>query len=196
MSRPLRLEFKDAWYHVMNRGAGYQHIYKSEKHRVIFLELVAEAVSLFGIEIHAYCLMDNHYHLLVKTPHANLARAMRHVNGVYTQRFNRLEKSDGSLCRGRYKAIVVDGDSYLLQVSRYIHLNPVVAKITKTAEHYPWSSYPSYLQTKKTPAWLTVNEVLSMLNCRKTLSKYKRFVEVGLDQETEKKMVSSNLNYL
>lgn len=186
MPRPLRLEFKNAWYHVMNRGAGYKNIYKSEKHKAMFLELLAEASSTFGIEIHAYCLMDNHYHLLVKTPRANLARAMRHINGVYTQSFNRLEKTDGALFRGRYKAIVVDGDAYLLQVSRYIHLNPAAAKITKIPAHYTWSSYSSYIQATRAPSWLIVNELLSMMNCRKARSAYKHYVEAGLDEETEK----------
>lgn len=95
----------------------------------LFLETVAEVCERFGIEIHAYCLMSNHYHLLIKTPCPNLWRAMRHINGVYTQRYNRLHSKDGVLFRGRYKAIVVDSDAYLLHLSKYIHLNPLEARI-------------------------------------------------------------------
>jgi putative transposase len=131
MPRPLRLEYENAWYHVMNRGAARQDIYKNDQHRLLFLNLLKEASLYYNIEIHAYCLMDNHYHLLIHTPRGNLSQAMRHINGLYTQVFNRSEKIDGSLFRGRYKAILVEEDSYLLQVSRYIHLNPVTAGLTQ-----------------------------------------------------------------
>ena len=104
MSRPLRVEYPGAWYHVMNRGAGRRNIFNKKAHYSMFVKLLAEIVGQFDIEIHAYCLMNNHYHLLIRTPCANLARAMRHLNGVYTQRYNRMQKTDGSLFRGRYKA--------------------------------------------------------------------------------------------
>lgn len=185
MPRPLRLEFQDAYYHVMNRGANYQNIFNTNEQRTIFLGLLAEATLLFQIEIHAYCLMNNHYHLLVKTPRANLARAMRHINGVYTQRFNRIEKSDGPLFRGRYKAIVIDKEAYLLQVSRYIHQNPLKAKIIKELSKYKWSSYPSYLQPKIKPKWLFAKETLEMMNQRNKIASYKNFVESDLDKEIE-----------
>ena len=185
MPRPLRLEFPNAWYHVMNRGAGRKNIYKSAKHRQIFLDLLEDASQLFGIEIHAYCLMGNHYHLLIKTPRGNLSRAMRHINGIYTQRFNRLERSDGSLFRGRYKAIIVDKDAYLLQVSRYIHLNPINAKMTTISKNYNWSSYQYYLRKSGKPGWLYMNEILSMVsqNEGSRLSAYKQFVSRGNDIE-------------
>ncbi len=93
MSRPLRIEFSDAFYHVMNRGRGYQDIFQNEEDFELFILTIKEACAQFGIELHAYCLMNNHYHLLVKTPFANLGRAMRHINGVYTQRYNRLKKN-------------------------------------------------------------------------------------------------------
>src|ERR1700722_14362351 len=101
MPRPLRLEYEDAWYHVMNRGAGRKDIFKTDEHRNIFLDLLGQANKLFGAEFHAYCLMDNHYHLLIKTPRANLSRIMRHINGIYTQKFNQLLSRDGQLFRGR-----------------------------------------------------------------------------------------------
>jgi putative transposase len=185
MPRSLRLEFENAWYHVMNRGARREEIFKDDECRKMFLEIVGESVRLFKIELHAYCLMDNHYHLLLKTPHANLSRAMRHINGVYTQRFNRKIKKDGSLFRGRYKAIIVDGNSYLLQVSRYIHLNPVEAKIVKRALDYSWSSCSKYLNASKKLVWLRTDEILGMFGNKQSKRRYKNFVESGLDDETK-----------
>ncbi len=160
MSRPLRIEFNGAYYHVMNRGAGRQDIFARDAHRHLFLELLRETHEMFRAEVHAYCLMDNHYHLLVSTPEGNLNRIMRHLNGVYTQRYNRLEKTDGPLFRGRYKAILVDVDAYLLNVSRYIHLNPVSANIVKQAHGYRWSSYRAYIGKTKPSLWLNTEQTL------------------------------------
>ena len=184
MPRPLRIEYAGAWYHVMNRGAGCQTIYRTPEHRKQFLSLLSEAKQLFDLEIHGYCLMGNHYHLLVRTPKANLSRAMRHINGVYTQRYNRLEETDGPLFRGRYKAVLIDSDSYLLQVSRYIHLNPVEAKLVKKPELYPWSSYRAYLGLQKAPHWLEIQTVLAMISQRQEVKTYKNYVEAGIDEAT------------
>lgn len=164
MPRPLRVEYPGAWYHVMNRGAGYQTIFRTTKHREIFISLLSDASERFKIEIHAYCLRDNHYHLLIKTSHGNLSKAMRHINGVYTQRYNRLEKTDGPLFRGRYKGILVDKDCYLLQVSRYIHRNPLDLKSAQQLAQYPWSSYRRYIQSKKAPVWLNTQEILQAIS--------------------------------
>ena len=135
MSRPLRIQYEGAWYHVMNRGSNRQLIFTRDEHRLIFLQLLEEIVVKYKLEIHAFCLMGNHYHLLVNTPFANLSRVMRHLNGVYTQKFNLLEQRDGPLFRGRYKAILVENEDYLLQVSRYIHLNPVSVRNNLHREH-------------------------------------------------------------
>lgn len=186
MSRPLRIEYKDAYYHVMNRGAGQQDIFAHDDHRGLFLELLRESHEVYQADIHAYCLMDNHYHLLVSTPKANLNRIMRHINGVYTQRYNRLEKTDGSLFRGRYKAIVVDADAYLLSVSRYIHLNPVAAGMVKKVHAYPWSSYRAYIGNDPSPQWLCTEKTLSMIGSRSQQPRYQQFVEGGLDPEIRK----------
>ena len=186
MSRPLRIEYPGAYYHVMNRGAGRQLVFQHNDHRSVFLELLRDVHEMFSAQIHAYCLMDNHYHLLLSTPKGNLGRIMRHLNGVYTQRYNRMQTTDGPLFRGRYKAILVDVDSYLLNVSRYIHLNPVVAGIVKKASPYRWSSYPAYTGFINTPPWLTTSQTLGMIGQRNQRQRYKTFVEQGIDQETAK----------
>lgn len=184
MSRPLRIEYPGAYYHVMNRGAGHQIIYAQDAHRELFLELLREIHEMFGVETHVYCLMDNHYHLLIRTPQGNLSRAMRHLNGVYTQRYNRLQKTDGALYRGRYKAILIDADAYLLNVSRYIHRNPIEADIVKRAERYPWSSYSAYIGERKAPVWLNMEDTLEMIGQRSQQQRYQAFVEAGIDEET------------
>jgi putative transposase len=186
MPRPLRIEIKDGWYHVMNRGAARKDIFNSDRHRRMFLELLSEAVGLFGIKIHAYCLMDNHYHLLIQTPRGNLSRTMRHINGIYTQRFNRMEKQDGPLFRGRYKAVLVDKDNYLLQASRYIHMNPVAAKLCKMPYAYKWSSCQYYVGHKKCPAWVTTRETLLMMPGKDKNAAYRSFVREGVDEGTMK----------
>ncbi|MDF1828124.1 MAG: transposase [Legionellaceae bacterium] len=159
MARPQRIEYENAYYHVMNRGAGRENIFHDDIDRKAFLNVIDEAYIQFGLEVHAYCLMDNHYHLLIKTPRANLSRIMRHINGVYTQRYNRRQKTDGALFRGRYKAILVDSDAYLLHLSKYIHLNPMSAKLVETLEDYAWSSYRAYIEKACRPNWLHLSEV-------------------------------------
>jgi len=184
MSRPLRIEYQGAWYHVMNRGGGYRDIFKEAKHQKMFLDLLREITEMFGVEIHAYCLMGNHYHLLVHTPKGNLGRAMRHLGGVYTQRFNSLEKTDGQLFRGRYKAILVEDSSYLLCVSRYIHLNPVNAEVVDSLEKYSWSSYGAFIGNDIVPKWLVVKKILGMIGSQNVKFQYKSFVVQGLDEKT------------
>lgn len=184
MSRPLRIEYPNAWYHVMNRGAGYRKIFCNDVHRTLFFDLLSQISKMFGVEIHAFCLMDNHYHLLVRTPAGNLQRVMRHLNGVYTQRFNRMEETDGPLFRGRYKAILIEPDAYLLHVSRYIHLNPVVAGMARSADDYPWSSYRAYIGAAGKPEWLQTKFVLNMIGRRQRKKSYQMFVEQGIDEMT------------
>ena len=118
MSRPLRIQYPNAWYHVMNRGRRGEAVFQSKDDNQQFIDILHEAIELFSLRISAYCLMTNHYHLLVQTPDANLSRCMRHINGIYTQRFNAQYRYDGQLFRGRYKAILVGEDSYLLQLVR------------------------------------------------------------------------------
>ncbi len=160
MARPLRIEYPGAVYHVMNRGLARQVVFRDPDDFETFLRVLGETHALWGVEVLAYCLMGNHYHLCLRTPVANLGRVMRHVNGLYTQRFNRVHRRDGPLFRGRYKAIVVEAEAYLAEVIRYIHLNPVKAKLVKSPEKYHWSSHARYLKPSSAPPWLAVREVL------------------------------------
>jgi REP element-mobilizing transposase RayT len=188
MARPLRIEYPDAWYHVMNRGRGRRNIFLSDADRQTFLGLLEDASKTFHIQIHAYCLLDNHYHLLIHTPDMGLARAMRHINGVYTQKFNKSHRTDGSLFKGRYKAPVVDSDEYLLELIRYIHLNPVDAGMTRQPHSYPWSSHKSYLSAKQAPGWLVTDEILGHFGRteRAASQKFDEFVRAGIPDEMKK----------
>jgi putative transposase len=184
MSRPLRIEYAGAWYHVMNRGGRYISIFEDEKDYSLFLDLLKETIETFHIKIAAFCLMKNHYHLLIQTPEPNISRSMRHINGVYTQRFNKLHGYDGALFRGRYKALLVDEDSYLLQVMRYIHRNPVTAGLIDKLD-YPWSSHKAYLSNAKGWDWVSKDKILNMLSPNKSLQKavYKDFVNTPDDND-------------
>ena len=195
MPRPIRTEYKNAFYHVMNRGRGRQFIFHEDIYYQVFLETLNEVHTRFDCIIHAYCLMGNHYHLLLETPNANLSRIMRHINGVYTQRYNRLKKTDGALFRGRYKAILVDKDEYIMQLTRYIHRNPIEMKnpLVDDLSSYPWSSYNAYINKAKAPNWLNRNFTYEVLAHRNKYNAYKQFVMQGNDEETQKIYSKSNL---
>ena len=138
MARPLRITYPGAFYHVTSRGNERKNVFKSKRDRVKFLEYLDSATKRYDAVIHAFCLMDNHYHLLLETPSGNLPQIMRHTNGAYTTYFNVKRERSGHLFQGRYKAILVDMDEYAKELSRYIHLNPVRAKMVKTPEEYEW----------------------------------------------------------
>lgn len=193
MPRPLRIEYENAYYHVMNRGRGRQRLFHGDEYYQAFLHTLDEAHQRFGLQILCYCLMSNHYHLLVKTPEANLGRAMRHINGQYTQRYNRLKNIDGSLFRGRYKAIPVESDSYQLQLSRYIHRNPVEAKMLERLEDYVWSSYPNYISRIPTPDWLYMDEVYAQLAVKSRYrERYRAYVAMSIDEEISRNFGKNN----
>ncbi len=183
MARPLRIEYPGAWYHVMNRGAAGQPIFATDRQRKYFLSLLADTAGRFNAEWHAYCLMGNHYHLLLRTPDGNLQRIMRQINGVYTQHYNRTSERDGALFRGRYKAVLVDAQSYWLQLSRYIHRNPIEAGLVTRLEDYPWSSYPAYIGVAEAPGWLTSRYVLKAIAVRNSEARYRAYVAAGTDAE-------------
>jgi REP element-mobilizing transposase RayT len=161
MARPLRIEFDGAWYHVLNRGLARRNIVRTDKDRKLFFDILGETATTYGIEVHAYSLLNNHYHLLIHTPTAGLSRAMRHLNGVYTQKVNKGWRSDGPIYRGRYKAILVDSNEYLLELVRYIHLNPVKAGLCAHPKEHPWTSHVAYLKKPKRPQWLVTGDVLN-----------------------------------
>ena len=184
MARPLRLEFPGALYHLTARGNARQPIYRDDTDRRDFLELCGAVCDRFHWQAHAYCLMSNHYHLVIETPEANLARGMRQLNGVYTQAFNRRHRKVGHLFQGRYTAILVDKDKYLLELARYVVLNPVRAGMVKSAGQYLWSSYRPMIGKSVAPAWLTTDFLLAQLahRRREARQRYVRFIAEGKDQ--------------
>jgi len=172
MSRPLRIQFPAAVYHVMNRGAARQATFADDADYQAFLDTVAEAHRQWGIEVFAYALMGNHYHLCLRTPKGNLSRVMRHVDGIYTQRFNRHHRRDGTLFRGRYKAILVDADEYLAGVVRYIHLNAVEAGIVEMPQDYRWASHRYYLRANGSPSWLNTAVAMEQIGGRQAFHEF------------------------
>lgn len=195
MARPLRIEYPDAWYHVMNRGRRGEVVFSGKKDFFVFLDLLKESSEMWRVKVAAYCLMSNHYHLLIQTPEANLSRFMRHLNGVYTQRYNRRHKVDGQLFRGRYKSILVDGDSYLLELMRYIHRNPLRAGIVKNINEYPWNSHHGYVSRAKKWQWLDKDFLLSMFSEKQGLAKklYLDFVSLGASEEIKQFFARRNV---
>lgn len=179
MTRPLRVEYAGAFYHVINRGNAGDAIFNSIRDREKFLVYLGKATERYFIRIHTYCLMSNHYHLLVETPEPNLSRSIQWINVSYATYFNRKRDRHGHLFQGRFKAILIEADEYLKHLSRYIHLNPVRAKLVDKPSDYVWSSYLSFTGAIKTPDWLEADWLLSQFGVkRKDAEKnYKRFVE-------------------
>ncbi|MBQ0718575.1 MAG: transposase [Gammaproteobacteria bacterium] len=184
MARPLRLEFAGALYHVTSRGDHREAIYENDDDRLAFLSVLERVCGTYNWVCHGYCLMDKHYHLLIETPDSNLSKGMRQLNGMYTQTFNRMNKRVGQVFQGRYKAILVEKDSYLLGLSRYIVLNPVRANMVRSAKDSPWSSYRSTVGLVKGLSCLNTEWILAAFAKRKSLAieKYKKFVAQGKGQ--------------
>ncbi len=187
MARPLRIEFAGALYHVYHvtsRGDGRDDIYVEDEDRKLWLDVLGQVCERFNWVIHAYCQMGNHYHLLIETPDGNLAKGMRQLNGVYTQRFNQTHNRVGHVFQGRYKAILVQKDAYLLELSRYIVLNPVRARMVRTARDWPWSNYRATAGMTSAPEWLETDWILAAFAKRKheAQTAYRRFVAEGKDQ--------------
>ncbi len=185
MARPLRIEYPGAVYHITSRGNAKRPIFKDDRDRKRFLEILSSVVKRYNWLCYGYCLMDNHYHLLIETPDANLSKGMRQLNGVYTQAFNRTHKSVGHVFQGRYKAILVEKESYLLELCRYVVLNPVRAGIVKRPEDWRWSSYISTVGIKRPPEYLTVGWIFGQFgsNRKKAKKSYKDFVRAGIKEE-------------
>jgi REP-associated tyrosine transposase len=183
MARPLRIQFPGGLYHVTARGNGRQALFADDTDRECFLGVLASVVVRYHLLCHAHCLMGNHYHLLLETPEANLSSAMRQLNGVYSQRFNRRHGRPGHVMEGRFHAQVVDRDAYLREVCRYIVLNPVRADLVVHPRQWPWSSYRATAGEAPVPAFLTVDWVLSLDNMPARVEaerRYRQFVAAGL----------------
>jgi len=189
MARPLRISYPNAFYHVTCRGNDRRAIFRDDHDRTRFLERLRSALEIFSVRVHTYVLMSNHFHLIVETPKANLSEFMRQFNISYTGYYNRQHRRLGHLYQGRFKAIVVDQDSYLLELSRYVHLNPIRIKSKaqrperegiREISQYRWSSLPGYLDRKRKDCWITYEAVLGYVGGAR--HKYGTFVQEGIRQ--------------
>jgi len=182
MARPLRIEYDGALYHITTRGNERKPIYKNDEDRKRFLKVLQQVNERFNWICHAYCLMRNHYHLIIETPDGNLSKGMRQLNGVYTQSFNRRHGRTGHVFQGRYKAILIEKESYLLEVSRYVVLNPVRAKAVKEPKGWEWSSYRGTAGIEKPHPCLTPDWILGQFGSKKgkAQQKYREFVNDGI----------------
>lgn len=186
MARPIRIEFSGALYHVTARGDRREAIYEDDDDRRAFLKVLGQVVEDFNWICHAYCLMTNHYHLVIETPDGNLSKGMRQLNGVYTQYSNRRHGRTGHLFQGRFKAILVDGDSYLLELARYVVLNPVRARMVRDPGKWRWSSYGAMIGAVAAPEWLATDGLLGAFAKRRStaMQRYMRFVADGIGAES------------
>lgn len=182
MSRPIRIEFSNALYHVTARGDRREDIFEDDADRQMFLSILAQVVTQCNWICHAWCLMDNHYHLLIQTPDGNLSKGMRQLNGVYTQASNRRHQRVGHLFQGRFKAILVDSDAYLLELARYVVLNPVRAGMVQKPVDWKWSSYRASVGLEPAAPWLAVDGLLAQFAKRRSLAqqRYAQFVAEGI----------------
>ena len=186
MPRSLRLDHEGAWHHVMNRGAGRRAIFSSDADREHFLGCCISAAKLYGLELHAYCLLGNHYHLLVRSNAGRLSDAMRWLSSRYTQSINYDKGQDGPLFRGRFASVLICEEEHLLEASRYIHLNPVSAGLASVPEQWPWSSASAYLNIIPTPQWLATDAILSMFGARGSCQTYANYLAAGQEHDALK----------
>ena len=186
MARPLRIEFPGALYHLTARGNARREIFLEDGDRWMFLSILADLVKRGNWICHGFCLMDNHYHLLIETPDGNLSEGMRQLNGIYTQKFNRNHAKVGHVFQGRFKSIVVDKDAYLLELCRYIVLNPVRAGMVEHPKDYLWSSYRATAGLTKKPDFLTSDWILAQFgdDRKRAKKEYRKFVLAGISEES------------
>ena len=186
MARPLRIEYPGAVYHITSRGNEKKPVFKDDEDRETFLRILTQVNKRYHWLCHAYCLMDNHYHLLVETPDGSLSLGMRQLNGVYTQAFNKRRNRTGHLFQGRYKAILIQKDSHLLEVCRYVVLNPIRAGMVEKPEDWKWSSYRATAGKGQPHPCLTIDWVLGQFSRTraKAEKEYRQFVKWGIGKET------------
>ena len=182
MARPLRIEYQNAVHHVTSHGNARNKIFLGDQDRENFLFVLDAVVKRHNWLCHAYCLMDNHYHLMIEPPDANLSRGTRQLNGVYTQKYNWWHSKTGHLFQGRYKSILVDKENYLLELCRYVVLNPVRANMVEKPEEWKWSSYGATAGLKTVPNYLTVDWILGLFSNNKAEAqkRYRKFVREGI----------------
>jgi putative transposase len=183
MARPLRIEYPGAVYLVSTRGAGGRAVFDSDEDRALFLDILGLVLDRFGWVCHAYCLSDDRYHLLIETPQANISRGMRQLNGLFTQRVNRRHDRLGHVFQGRFKAVVIEKEAWLLELCRHVALIPVQAGLTGHAGDWPWSSYAATAGLISEPDFLTAGWILEQFGSsqRAAQAEYRQFVEDGLD---------------
>ncbi len=188
MARPLRIEYPGAVYHITTRGNARQGIYDDDSDRRLFLGVLASTVERYNWICHAYCLMDNHYHLLLETPDPNLSLGMRHLNGVYTQSYNRQHNMVGHIFQGRFKSILVEKEAHLLELCRYIVLNPVTAGMVTHPSDYIWSSYSPTAHSTQQPEFLHCGWLLAQFSPKKKTAqkRYRKFIQQGISNQIEK----------
>jgi REP element-mobilizing transposase RayT len=185
MARPLRIAYPGAVYHITGRGNEKKAVFRDDRDRKIFLDILQQVNNRYNWICHSYCLMRNHYHLLIETPDGNISIGMRQLNGVYTQAFNKLHKRVGHLFQGRYKAILLQKDSHLLEVCRYVVLNPVRAFLVEKPGQWKWSSYNAMTEKVKTHPCLTTDWVLGQFGSKRKIAekKYLEFIKKGITSE-------------
>ena len=190
MARSLRIQYPHAFYHVTSRGNERNPVFLSQRDREKFLSYLESATERYGAIVHVYCLMDNHYHLLLETPFGNLSQIMHHINGAYTTYFNTKRSRSGHLFQGRYKAILLDADEYAKELSRYIHLNPVRAGIVETPDNFEWSSFRYYTIGKEVPEWLCRKFILGYFEKRidRAMKRYRDFVYKMIGKEYKNRL--------
>jgi putative transposase len=190
MVRPLRIEYAGAWYHVTCRGNEKKNIFRDPLDKAKFIEILSSSLKLYGLKLHSFVMMDNHFHLLLQTPEGNLGNFMQRFNTTYTVYFNRRHRRSGHLFQGRYKAILIEKNEYLLELSRYIHMNPVrireqsqlgVEKKRMILNEYPWSSYSGYIHPRKRQPFVCYSEILGMVGGGDTFRGRRRYEQFSTD---------------
>ena len=185
MTRQWRIEFEGAYYHILSRGNEQRNIFTDNDDRISFLEILGNMSERFEIEVYAYVLMNNHYHLLLKTNKPNISKGMQWFGTTYTRRYNVKHKRNGHLFQGRFKNFLVENDEYLMLLSCYIHRNPLRAGIVRRLVDYPWSSYPVYAYGKKSPEWLRTAPILSHFDIKDKNRAYRDMVQ-GYSREEKR----------
>jgi len=184
MPRSLRIDCAGAWHHVMNRGADHRDIFEDDADRTVFLDALALAAERFHLEVHAYCLMSNHFHLLLLSCEGKLSAGMKYLSGRFTRLTNVRAGRDGPLFRGRYYSVGITSDAHLVEACRFIHLNPVAARTTRSAQAWRWSSARACLGNGVVPRWLKTEYILDLFGPSNRDANYRGFIADGVDIAT------------